>query len=102
VQYFKQRGIFSGDPFMDDFTVHDHVKQWPVFCHYTSFGWPANELPFLKCSMSTMVAERAEQAGYPHGTFSIHSLRAGMATSFVLRAVQKNQGTLVRNTSANC
>jgi hypothetical protein len=79
-----QCGVFVGDPFKGEFSTRPEARSWPVFCHYTMYGRPANEIPFDTHTLSLMVSYRVKEAGYPDHTFSTHSLRVGMATGFVL------------------
>jgi hypothetical protein len=84
--------VFRGNPFEGEFTVNEEAKAWPVFCQHSSDGCPMNDIPFSVKAISKMVKTRAEQAGYLRNLFSGHSLRAGMATSFVINALEQNGG----------
>lgn len=77
---------------MGEFTIRDETKEWPVFCQHTPEGYPMDTIALSRSAISRMVSSRAEDAGYPQKLFSSHSLRAGMATSFVLGCLKKKGG----------
>ncbi|ELR21179.1 uncharacterized protein ACA1_285180 [Acanthamoeba castellanii str. Neff] len=73
-----------------EFEVKEHTKQWPVFCQHLSNGYLMNEIALSHKAILAMVKTRAEQAGYKRDLFSGHSLCAGMATSFIISALERN------------